>query len=87
MWRDDPSDGNVYDVAPAQAQPKANKKKKRQSKKKEPNAPKRAMSAYIFFTFAIREQTKRENPDISVSPRLRSAVVQSDSLFLILTHI
>jgi len=67
MWRDDPSDGNVYDVAPAQAQPKANKKKKRQSKKKEPNAPKRAMSAYIFFTFAIREQTKRENPDISVT--------------------
>lgn len=37
--------------------------KKKAKKKKDPNAPKRAMSAYMFFTNENRERIKGENPD------------------------
>ena len=33
--------------------------------KKDPNAPKRALSAYMFFSQDWRERVKAENPDAS----------------------
>ena len=38
-------------------------KKKKKRKKKDPNAPKRAKSAFMFFSMAMRPQIKEENPD------------------------
>ncbi|EPY50934.1 high-mobility group non-histone chromatin protein [Schizosaccharomyces cryophilus OY26] len=35
------------------------------SKKKDPNAPKRNMSAFMFFSITNREKVKNENPDAS----------------------
>ncbi|KAL3525963.1 hypothetical protein ACH5RR_014335 [Cinchona calisaya] len=40
-------------------------KKKKQKKKKDPNAPKRAVSAFMFFSQAERENVKKSNPGIS----------------------
>ncbi|XP_020259196.1 FACT complex subunit SSRP1-like [Asparagus officinalis] len=40
-------------------------KKKRQKKKKDPNAPKRAMSAFMFFSNTERENLKKNNPGMS----------------------
>ncbi|CAI9752684.1 unnamed protein product [Fraxinus pennsylvanica] len=40
-------------------------KKKKQKKKKDPNAPKRAISAFMFFSQAERENVKKSNPGIS----------------------
>ncbi|KAI0060149.1 hypothetical protein BV25DRAFT_1828265 [Artomyces pyxidatus] len=37
----------------------------RSAKKKDPKAPKRAMSAYMFFSQDWRERVKTENPDAS----------------------
>jgi len=34
-------------------------------KDKDPNKPKRAMAAYMFFSQAIRPTVKKENPDMS----------------------
>ena len=41
------------------------KKKKRKSRKadKDPNAPKRPMSAYLMFQNAVRQEMKEKNPD------------------------
>jgi len=47
--------------------PKAKKKKetpvKKGKKKKDPNAPKNAMSAYFLYSIATRSKVKEENPD------------------------
>ncbi|XP_027152977.1 FACT complex subunit SSRP1 [Coffea eugenioides] len=40
-------------------------KKKKQKKKKDPNAPKRAVSAFMFFSQAERENVKKNIPGIS----------------------
>ncbi|PIN16334.1 Nucleosome-binding factor SPN, POB3 subunit [Handroanthus impetiginosus] len=40
-------------------------KKKKQKKKKDPNAPKRAISAFMFFSQTERENVKKSNPGIS----------------------
>ncbi|XP_073044972.1 FACT complex subunit SSRP1 isoform X1 [Primulina eburnea] len=40
-------------------------KKKKQKKKKDPNAPKRAISAFMFFSQTERENVKKNNPGIS----------------------
>lgn len=37
---------------------------KRKKKKKDPNAPKKALSAYFLFSMAERPKVKAENPDI-----------------------
>lgn len=37
----------------------------RPQKKKDPNAPKRGLSAYMFFCQDMRETIKTENPDMS----------------------
>jgi len=39
------------------------KKKKKKAKKKDPNAPKRAQSAYFMFMNSNRDRIKEENPD------------------------
>merc|ERR1712037_1094264 len=39
---------------------------KKQRKKKDPNAPKRPMSAYFLFMNATRPQVRKENPDASI---------------------
>lgn len=39
--------------------------KKSKKAKKDPNAPKRNMSAYFLFSVASRESVKEENPDAS----------------------
>lgn len=40
-------------------------KKERTRKKKDPNAPKRALSAYMFFANAQRDIVRAENPGIA----------------------
>ncbi|KAL7100842.1 hypothetical protein ACP275_08G020100 [Erythranthe tilingii] len=40
-------------------------KKKKQKKKKDPNAPKRAISAFMYFSQVERENLKKTNPGIS----------------------
>jgi hypothetical protein len=42
---------------------KAEKAAPRGKGKKDPNAPKRALSAYMFFSQDWRERIKAENPD------------------------
>ena len=41
------------------------KKKKAAKKKKDPNAPKRGMSAFMFFSNVNREKEKQKDPDLS----------------------
>lgn len=41
-------------------------KKRGKKRSKEDGAPKRALTAYIFFTNAVREETKKEAPDAKV---------------------
>ncbi|CAD6574333.1 MAG: Non-histone chromosomal protein 6 [Tremellales sp. Tagirdzhanova-0007] len=43
----------------------APEKKKRAKKEKDPNKPKRALSAYMFFVQDYRERIKNENPDVT----------------------
>mmetsp|Transcript_32528 Transcript_32528/g.69254 ORF Transcript_32528/g.69254 Transcript_32528/m.69254 type:complete len:863 (+) Transcript_32528:183-2771(+) len=43
----------------------ADSSKKKKKKKKDPNAPKRALSAYMYFTSAKRGEVKAANPDAS----------------------
>ncbi|KAJ1649584.1 Non-histone chromosomal protein 6 [Dispira simplex] len=38
---------------------------KKRRAKKDPNAPKRALAAYMFFSKDVRERVKQENPDAS----------------------
>ena len=40
-------------------------RKKTSRRKKDPNAPKRALSAYMFFANENRDIIKAENPDVS----------------------
>lgn len=51
---------------------------KSKGKKKDPNAPKRATTAFMYFSNAMRKKLKEENPDISfgdlVSIRLPAIV-------------
>ena len=47
-------------------------KKKTAGKKKDPNAPKRALSAYIFFCADHRAGVLEENPGISAPDVLRA---------------
>ncbi|KAK9717748.1 Non-histone chromosomal protein 6 [Basidiobolus ranarum] len=41
------------------------KKTRKKRTKKDPNAPKRALSAFMFFSQEWREKVKTENPDVS----------------------
>ena len=69
----DNDDGSEAEKTPKKKKKATNKKaaddsdnetpKKKAKKKKDPNAPKRALSAYMFFTNENRERIKGENPD------------------------
>merc|ERR1719384_2158891 len=41
------------------------KKVKKKKPKKDPNAPKRAMTAFMYFSNAMRAKIKEDNPDFS----------------------
>jgi len=43
----------------------ADKKRKQKRAKKDPNAPKRGLSAYMFFANEQRENVRAENPGIA----------------------
>lgn len=53
-------------------------KKAPAKKKKDPNAPKRGTTSFMFFSTEMRSKIKEENPDITfgqmVSSRLRNQV-------------
>jgi HMG (high mobility group) box len=49
------------------------KKRKRTSKPKDPNAPKRPASSYILFQNDIRTELKKQNPNLS-NPQLLSLI-------------
>ena len=42
------------------------KERKTKKRKKDPNAPKKALSAYILWLNEARESIKKENPGISI---------------------
>merc|ERR1712212_1051505 len=46
---------------------------KKQRKKKDPNAPKRPMSAYFLFMNATRPTVRKENPDASIGEVAKSS--------------
>ncbi|KAG9232909.1 high mobility group box domain-containing protein [Amylocarpus encephaloides] len=50
---------------PKEKAPKRAAKTRVQKKKKDPNAPKRGLSAYMFFANEQRENVREENPGIS----------------------
>ena len=51
--------------APAKPKPPPKEPKAKKGKKKDPNAPKRGLSAFMFFSNAMRETIKAENPEAS----------------------
>jgi hypothetical protein len=44
--------------------------KKQRRSKKDPNAPKRGLSAYMFFSQDQRSTVKEENPDASFGKKI-----------------
>merc|ERR1719300_1171145 len=46
---------------------KQRKSDEKKSKKKDPNAPKGARSAYLYFSNEVREKLKSKNPEISIT--------------------
>ncbi|GAB4814016.1 hypothetical protein N2152v2_001062 [Parachlorella kessleri] len=42
---------------------KGEKKEKKTKAKKDPNAPKRGLTAYILYSNAVRDEVKKENPE------------------------
>ena len=53
---------------------------KRKKAKKDPNAPKRNMSAYFLFSVDIRPQVKQENPDAAFGDIARIISAQYKAL-------
>ncbi|KAI3905513.1 hypothetical protein MKX01_038403 [Papaver californicum] len=51
---------------------KDGEKKKKPKKKKDPNAPKQAMSSYMFFSQTERDNIKKSNPGISFTDTARA---------------
>ncbi|KAG8525989.1 Non-histone chromosomal protein 6 [Bacidia gigantensis] len=50
---------------PKETKPRKSKKAAPEKKKKDPNAPKRGLSAYMFFANENRDSVREENPGIS----------------------
>lgn len=46
------------------------KRRKKSTKKKDPNAPKQATNAYMYFQREQREKIKKENPNLKTLPQL-----------------
>lgn len=55
----------MKDYTPPIASTGPGKKKDKGSKKKDPNAPKRAMTSFFFFSNEMRSKIKKENPSMS----------------------
>jgi transketolase len=80
----------INDEKKRKRQDKAEKKKKRlKRQKKDPNAPKRAMSAFMFYSQEHRSQVQEMNPDVSfgqIGRILGILTSQSYSVFHFLRH-
>lgn len=61
--KEKPSNGEKSQETDSKAAIGANGKKMRRN----PNMPKKPLSAYIYFSQVIREQIKKENPKLSVT--------------------
>ncbi|KAJ1915381.1 Non-histone chromosomal protein 6 [Tieghemiomyces parasiticus] len=53
----------VKSAAPASSRNAKGVEKKKKRTKKDPNAPKRALSAYMFYSQSARESVKQNNPE------------------------
>lgn len=59
-----PADGGAEDEEVTEAAADG-KKQRKPRKKKDPNAPKKALSAFMFFSNANRERVKTTNPGVA----------------------
>jgi hypothetical protein len=68
-------------ITPCFCQRKAAEKAEKPARKskKDPNAPKRALSAYMFFSQDWRERIKTENPDAGFGKPLPRSLFQCNS--------
>jgi hypothetical protein len=64
-------DKERYEAEMAEYDPDYSAKRKRPSKEKDPNAPKRPMTAFFLFSIERRKQLKIENPDLK-GPKVAS---------------
>ena len=55
---------------------KTEKKTKKEKKVKDPDAPKRAKSAYLLFCDSVRDEVKAENPDLSPQDVVRALALR-----------
>jgi len=55
----------MQDYTPSAAASSSTKKSPKGKKKKDPNAPKRGMSAFMLFSNEIRSKVKQENPELT----------------------
>lgn len=63
IWRRD----HPEEVAQVEAEKAGKRKDKKKRGQREEGAPKRALTAYIFFTNKHREETKKANPEASIT--------------------
>jgi len=61
---DDPKDHKHKSDKRKKSNSKKDKKKSKKRQKKDKNMPKRAMTAYIFFSNDHRDEVKKNNPEI-----------------------
>ena len=54
-----------YDAPEEDSDATPDPKKKKKKAKKDPNAPKRGQTSYMFFAAAMRTKFKEENPELS----------------------
>ena len=76
--QDDDSDDEPMPVPKKQSskkKAKPEKKQKKQKKVKDPNAPKRPMSAYFLFMNSVRPEVRKDNPDSTIG---EIAIVDTD---------
>ena len=69
---DDDSDGGVA----------KSKKPVKKKAKKDPNAPKRPMNAFMLYSNSIRQQVKDENPDMKMGDIVSSSISWKTSWIL-----
>lgn len=59
--------------------------KKVEKKKKDPNAPKRGLSSFMFFSNELRPKLKEEQPDLSFGELVSNVFAKQDPLRDLLT--
>lgn len=65
LWESEENQVKLKKTFKGKAKKGKAKGKKKGKKKKDPNKPKRARSAYIFFSMDKRDEVKEDNPDIN----------------------